>query len=254
MTFGERLVQAREAAGFNKKQLAEALNITPTRLNYWEKDKRQPDVTMIKLLSAALNVSADFLIDNPAHNKNTPSLSDEALQTAKDYSELDDHGQHVTKIVIKSEQERIKSETTAGQEKPTTKIIPLYLSPAAAGYTSPILGEDYEDYEVPASADADYAVRIDGDSMEPYIKDKSVVLVKKTVDLKAGDVGIFSVDNDMYCKQYCQDHIGNVYLFSLNRKRKDADITIWNNSGQTLWCFGKVLMKKRVPLPMGRDI
>lgn len=254
MTFGERLVQAREAAGFNQKQLAEVLNITPTRLNYWEKDKRQPDVTMIKSLSTVLNVSADFLIDNPAHNKITPSLSDEALQIAKDYAELDDHGQHIAKIVIKAEQERVKSERAPKPQTPTTKTIPLYLSPAAAGYTSPILGEDYEDYEVPANSEANYAVRIDGDSMEPYIKDKSIVLVKKTVDLDIGDVGIFCVDNDMYCKQYCQDHMGNVYLFSLNRKRKNADITVWHTSGQTVWCFGKVLMKKRVPLPQDRDI
>ena len=185
--------------------------------------------------------------------KKASSISDEAKDIARRYDKLDSRGKMTVKTLLECE-EKAQGEKSPEQTMPTTKIIPLYLSPAAAGYTSPILGEDYEDYEVPASADADYAVRVDGDSMEPYIKDKSVVLVKKTVDLKDGDVGIFSVDNDMYCKQYCQDYVGNVYLFSLNRKRKDADITIWNNSGQTLWCFGKVLMKKRVPLPRGRDI
>jgi transcriptional regulator with XRE-family HTH domain len=77
MTFGERLVKSREAAGYNQKQLAEALGITPTRLNYWEKDKRQPDVEMIKALSMALNVSADYLIDNISETKNPPSSPDE---------------------------------------------------------------------------------------------------------------------------------------------------------------------------------
>lgn len=213
---------------------------------------KDPKLETVKAIAKALGCTINDFIDDKEIVGDHFSIPEKNL--IKKYRGLDDHGKEMVDIVLDKEAERIKSEMTPEPQAPTTKIIPLYLSPAAAGYTSPIFGEDYEDYEVPASADADYAVRIDGDSMEPYIKDKSVVLVKKTVDLKAGDVGIFSVDNDMYCKQYCQDHIGNVYLFSLNRKRKDADITIWSNSGQTLWCFGKVLMKKRVPLPTGRDI
>lgn len=63
MTLGERLVFYRNQAGYNQKQLAEKLNILPTRLNYWEKDKREPDVEMIKALAEALNVSSDKLLD-----------------------------------------------------------------------------------------------------------------------------------------------------------------------------------------------
>lgn len=64
MTFGERIVFYRSKKNINQKQLAQILNITPTRLNYWEKDKRQPDVAMIKSLSEALEVSPDVLIGN----------------------------------------------------------------------------------------------------------------------------------------------------------------------------------------------
>jgi len=53
----------------------------------------------------------------------------------------------------------------------------------------------------------------------------------------------------MKCKQYCQDYLGNVYLFSLNRARKDADVTISASSGITICCFGKVLLKGKIPLP-----
>lgn len=62
MTFGERLVHYRMKKQLTQKALAENLGITPTRLNYWEKDKRQPDVEMIRLLSSVLGVSADILI------------------------------------------------------------------------------------------------------------------------------------------------------------------------------------------------
>lgn len=62
MTFGERLIHYRMKKHLTQKALAEKLEITPTRLNYWEKDKRQPDVEMIRLLAKVLDVSADILI------------------------------------------------------------------------------------------------------------------------------------------------------------------------------------------------
>ena len=92
-------------------------------------------------------------------------------------------------------------------------------------------------------------MRIDGDSMEPYIHDGDVALCKRGAIIHDGDVGLFFVDGDMKCKQYCQDYSGNVYLFSANRDRSDADVTIMASSGITLMCFGKVLLDKSIPLP-----
>ena len=136
----------------------------------------------------------------------------------------------------------------SAKERPG-RIIPLYLTPAAAGYTSPALGEDYEEYPVSADCTADFAVRIDGDSMEPVIRDGSVVMVQRS-PIENGDVGIFFIDGDMKCKQYCRDSYGNVYLFSINRARSDADVHVLSGSGLTLCCFGKVLLGRRPPLPV----
>ena len=62
MTFGQRLVYSRQRRGYNQKRFAEALGITATRLNYWEKDKRQPDVLMIRRILEVLHVSGDWLL------------------------------------------------------------------------------------------------------------------------------------------------------------------------------------------------
>ena len=128
-------------------------------------------------------------------------------------------------------------------------MIPLYCNPAAAGYAAPAFGEDF-DYipvtdEVPAGAE--FAVRIQGDSMIPYIADNSIIYVNRD-PLKAGDVGIFCVDGGILCKQYYRDPFGIVYLFSLNRARADADVVFPECSGRTLVCFGRVLMRAP-PLP-----
>ena len=77
--------------------------------------------------------------------------------------------------------------------------------------------------------------------MAPYIPDESVVYVNRD-PLVAGDVGIFCVDGEMFCKQYYKDPAGVVYLFSLNRARADADIVLMPGSNRGLACFGRVIM------------
>lgn len=161
------------------------------------------------------------------------------------YRALDEHGKRLAELVVGEEYKRLGEETPRTE----TRVIPLYYTPAAAGYASPALGEDYEDYEVPASSRADFAARIQGDSMEPWIPDGSVVLVRRE-GVRDGDVGLFFVDGNMKCKQYCRDNFGNTYLFSLNRARSDADMTVTASSGITLCCFGRVLLDRRPPLPI----
>lgn len=83
-----------------------------------------------------------------------------------------------------------------------------------------MFGEDFDYIQVDESVPqaAEFAVRIQGDSMIPVIADGSVAYVNRD-PLRAGDVGIFCVDGDMFCKQYYKDPAGVVYLFSLNRAR-----------------------------------
>ena len=131
------------------------------------------------------------------------------------------------------------------------RVIPLYTSPAAAGFAAPVFGEDYE--LIPVTGDvppgAELAVRIQGDSMAPVIADGAVIYVNHD-PVQSGDVGIFCVDGDMLCKQYYRDPLGMVYLFSLNRKRADMDVIFHRGSGRSLTCFGRVMLHAQ-PLPEG---
>ena len=191
----------------------------------------------------------DIPVEHFCEDARPPKLPDgREWQLISRYRRLDASGKALTDTVMEHELRRVESgaEEISGK----SKIIPLYTTPAAAGYASPAEGEDYEDYEVPSESQADFAVRIAGDSMEPYIADGSVALCRRGAVIHDGDVGLFFVDGDMKCKQYCQDYAGNVYLFSANRKRRDADVTIPASSGLTLCCFGKVLLDKSIPLPI----
>ena len=87
---------------------------------------------------------------------------------------------------------------------------------------------------------AEFAVRISGDAMAPYLEDGAVAYVSRT-PLREGDVGIFSVNGKVLCRQYDRDDSGTVHLFSLNRRRADGDVTLPAAEAGTLICFGRVL-------------
>jgi len=96
---------------------------------------------------------------------------------------------------------------------------------------------------------ADYSVKLSGTMANPYIRDGDAVFVSAHADLEDGDVGIFLHSGKMVVRQYCEDSFGNIYLFTLDRKMKSHDITIPFDFPGKLVCFGRVLLKKRIPLP-----
>lgn len=242
---GSMLKEIINEQGTNISELARKLNISPQTLySMVKRDNQKVDFDLMIRICSELKVPVERMCENVE----VPELPDTAeWQLIQQYRKLDKSGKELANLVLNHEYSRIEQNKSEQEER--CKIIPLYLTPAAAGYASPAMGEDFEDYEVPASSNADFAVRIDGDSMEPYIADGSVVLCKRGAIIHDGDVGLFFVDGDMKCKQYCQDYEGNVYLFSANRARSDADVEIKSSSGITLLCFGKVMLDKAIPLP-----
>ena len=64
MTFGEKLKKARLEAGYTQEELASMLTISRAAVAKWESDRGMPDVSNLKALAEALNVSVDFLLDD----------------------------------------------------------------------------------------------------------------------------------------------------------------------------------------------
>lgn len=189
--------------------------------------------------------------------KKAPSLSDEAAGIARDYQGLDRWGRRAVRSVISAEQGRMEDEARlrrdfAPEAEPEPRVIPLYLFPAAAGYASPVINTDYEPYELRAGdpPGAEFAVRLQGDSMSPDFPDGCTVFCNRD-PMSDGDLGIFCVDGGTVCKQYHREG-GAVYLFSLNRSREDADVVLLPGGNRTLVCQGRVMTQKRYPVP-GRE-
>ena len=104
MNFGNRLVEARNQAGLSQKRLAEILEITPSRLNYWEKNKREPDVSMIKKIATTLHVSADYLIGNEVQKVPLSfEMSPAEQEHIKKYHTLDRYGKEMVDSILDRE-------------------------------------------------------------------------------------------------------------------------------------------------------
>ncbi|MCF0120372.1 MAG: helix-turn-helix domain-containing protein [Oscillospiraceae bacterium] len=243
MSFGERLRAKREALGLKQSELGAMLSITGSAVGNYENNVSMPRADVLTRIFRTLKCDANYLFQDELAV--TDFFTSAEAEKIKQYRALDEHGRRLVDLALDEETRRMQEES---ESRETARIIPLYLTPAAAGSISPAYGDDYVDYSVPLTSPADFAVKISGDSMEPYIEDGSVVLVKRQTDLAPGDVGLFFVDGSMKCKQFCEDGLGNIYLLSLNRDRADADVTIWASSGMTVLCYGKVILAKKPPL------
>lgn len=255
MTFGDRVRTYRKAKGLTQEALAKAIGVSKTTITGYELGYREPDVEKIKLLSDALGVTGDDLLNTGfSKTKKAPSVSDEAMRMARDYDKLDNWGRQAVRDLTDTELARMEDEArfmdgATMEEEP--KIINLYAEPAAAGIAVPTMGVDFEPYTLKPDdpQGAAFAVRLQGDSMEPYFPDGSIVFVNHDAMVN-GDIGIFCVDSGTVCKQYYHDPLGMVYLFSLNRDRSDADVVLGPSSNRTLICQGRVITKRHFPIPV----
>lgn len=258
----------RKEMGLNMKEAAAEMKIPYTTYVSYEKGDREPNSEMLIRLAEFYNTTIDYLLgrsdeihsadtallNHTFSSKKAPSVSDEAMKLAQDYDNLDNWGRQAVRELADTELARMDDEArfmaeSTPEEEP--RVINLYLEPSAAGIATPTFGVDFEPYTLQPDdpKGASFAVRIQGDSMEPYFPDGSMVFVNHD-PMADGDIGIFCVDGGTVCKQYHRDPMGMVYLFSLNRKRDDADICIPTSSNHSLICQGRVITKRRFPIPM----
>ena len=247
MSFGERMRSRREELGISRSRLALQLGVSPSAIGNYETGISFPKEEVMLRLFDCLQTDPNFLFQD-SFSAGEQVLSQSERTLLKQYRGLSPMGRETVRSVVEALC-AYRDEVEQSRQRQEPRVIPLYRSPAAAGYAAPVFGEDF-DYievtdEIPAAAE--FAVRIQGDSMTPYIADGSLVYVNRD-PMKNGDVGIFCVDGDMLCKQYYKDPFGNVYLFSLNRARADADVLMTPASGRSLVCFGRVILHAP-PLP-----
>ena len=257
-TFADRLNKLMEIRHLKKADLARLCGIDRSNITRYCQGSYEAKQDVVYSMAAKLNINPVWLMGYDVPMVLEPEFSHSVTLRSPTYDrdidpiydalngdgqkELCRYGRYLTTL------DEYRADE---QAEPQITYIKHFLVPAAAGYASPIEGEDYEEIPLPddAPANADFCITIQGDSMEPYIKDGSLVYVKRGAELREFEPGIFFVDGDVYCKQWAPGYAGENYLLSANPKRQDANITIYRDSGRNCVYFGKVLLRQRLPQP-----
>lgn len=231
--------QIRKARGLTQAQLAKMIDVSESMVSQYESEKKSPSNETLLKLGEALDCSvSDILDDRKAFDF---ALSAPERDIIQKYRTMDERGRRVVDAVIEVE----SGSKVVEIQKPKTKIIPLFS--AAAGPGSPTSQDGFDDYEVPEDSKAQFAVRISGDSMEPYLHDGEVVLCKKKRP-EDFEMAVIMVNGDILVKQYVEDGYGNIYLRSTNRERKNLDVDLWASGQDNVRGFGTVIFRKIPPV------
>lgn len=85
-TFGQIISELREASQQKRQEVANALGISRASLEYYEKDKRKPDIEILKRIADYYHVSADYLL-----GRTNVESTDRDVQFVCEYTRLDEN-------------------------------------------------------------------------------------------------------------------------------------------------------------------
>ncbi len=99
MEFGKKLKAVLEFEGIKQKEFAETLHISPSTMNGYLNDKRQPDFDLVMKMAHALNVSVDYLFGGECGN--SPTLSENELELLTSFRRMPPEQQEVFSALAK---------------------------------------------------------------------------------------------------------------------------------------------------------
>lgn len=256
MDFLEKLNLLMAQNNYNKNSLSKASGIPYTTIDNWYKrgyDNLQ--LPTVKKLCSFFHTSLDFWLKEDVTDPNYGKASGFKVEYSeaehiKKYRSLDSIGKETVDFIL--DREAIRSKESKEQKEyiielenlsqeehqrnAKTRLINYYYRLASAG-TGQIIFDTpptkrIEIPDIPKYRHVDYAIGVNGVSMEPTYRDNDTLLVEMTDEVDKGEVGIFSVDNNCYVKK-----LGDGELISLNHDFPNIPL---NESSR---CMGKVIDK-----------
>ena len=199
-----------------------------------------PKLSTMIALCGALDCSVEYIVSGEPENTNNYTLTAQEIGFIEGYRKLDGWGTSLLNTVLEKELERISAgtETASAEEiqKPSARVlrpiekvsryageqtartgkrsIKLFDLPVSAGVGVYLDDSQAESILIPntnKTAEADYALRISGNSMEPKYHSDDILLVQSTDSIEQGEMGVFLLDGSGYFKVFGGDR-----LLSLN--------------------------------------
>jgi len=240
---GRVLKELRISCGMTQKEVARQLGRNQPIVGHWETGYAQPDANTLFTLCDLYGTTVDEAFGFIRKNNN---ISITEYNIIKKYRSLDDLGRNHVDTILTWETERM-----SGQSKPNEDVIVLaeYETSHAPTYTIPYWESGVSAgngiYQLNDSAStmmtlwaseltkqADFIIKVSGNSMEPDYHDGDKVLVNRKSYVDVGEVGIFVKNGDTYIKE-----MGIGELISRNPEYSNIPVNDFDN----VVCLGKVI-------------
>lgn len=231
--FSNKFKNARLNKNLKQSELARLLNIKNTTISNWEKGLSKPDFDTIEKLCQILEVDANYFCECSFESFQL-SLEEQAL--IQKYRMIEKVGQEMINFILNKEVERLPKEEPL-MAMPTFSIpqryIDCYPRLASCGSGEYLFdGIPNESIAVAEDCPADFAIGVNGHSMEPTYYDGEILLIKKQEQINLGENGLFIIDGEAYVKE-----LGKKKLLSHNPDYPDIPF----KESMNILCVGKVI-------------
>ncbi len=219
-----------------------------------------PKLSNMVAICDALGTSLEYIVTGKTENTNNYTLDHREIRLVEEYRTLDSFGMELVDLVVSKEAARVAATERAESfsvPAPTSRkarILPtapvaakgksggkrsllLYELPVSAGpgvYLDESRAESILVPDQEKTAEADYALRISGNSMEPRYHSGDILLVSHAEAVNEGEAGIFLLDGSAFFKIYDGDR-----LLSLNPDYEPISLKGYSD----IRCKGRVVGK-----------
>ena len=242
MNISQNLSHILKEKKITQKALSKQLGVPTSTINNWIKLNRSIPSEFIIPICEFLDITPYLLLTGEnVSSKSIKSMLDPDEQDLIDvFKKLSPKSQGQVKeraiVLLEIETPAVNEPEPEEDKEIETIFIEYSTLRVSAGTGEPLIDDTYPEFiEVKRSKlteEANFAVKINGNSMLPHYKNNDIVLVRSQPEVAVGEIGIFTIDGEGYIKER-----GENRLISLNPEYDD----IYFKEGQDIRCKGLVI-------------
>lgn len=225
-----RIKQEIKAQNTTIAAVERALGLGNGTISKW--DKQSPSCNNMLKLANYLNCTVDYLLNGKEKSSPAEQLTADEQKLLTYYKRLND----IDKGIVIGRAEQLAEQAKVSLKEPeNTVFIEYYSLPVSAGTGVDLDGCEKGMLEVEATEltfQANFALRVSGDSMEPVFHNGDIVLIASQPSVEIDEIGIFVLNGEGFIKKF-----GGDCLISLNPNYDDIPLHEYDS----IYCRGKVI-------------
>ena len=210
---GNKIKYYREQMGMTQEDLAKKLKTTRQSISRYENGDRKANQDILFELADIFGISINTFF---------PRVETKDINEV--YNLLNSDNQAIVYDFAKTRLQEQNQNTISDNviPFPTTLNLDAVVSAGTGEWQDDNFKEEIEyDGQIP---NHDYVVRVNGDSMQPLFEDNQILFIRKTHDVRDGQIIVCMLNNETYVKKI----MGN-RLVSLNKKYDDIQINEYDD-------------------------